>query len=410
MPDSTKIDIGGGRNVWVMDTEGTPFGSKLSVSVVDGVLLGCLSSDPMGVGHLVDRVQKQAVVVPELQERLTRKAGKRSEDRVFDRGWVRWRRDEEASPPSGRLSYELTWHEEKGSAGRLWCNERLPPASHLGVAFDVAELEQVLGPAADAVIIMPYSILESLLLQPGAPAVLQSVDAVVKAGGGNQPVAFAALFGGDYSGRILGMKVPTVMLGVKLMDCRKALASVGGALDRVNMEHGWGLIPDHAEVDGVPVTVLNSTRAGVYSSMKSRERPALATTRGWLILSSCTYSLAKLLGDVQKPERAKTHRTRWVEGLDTEVDAAYAWADLESTGGALRNAIAVYSLVLLAQNSEGSQRTRAVLNHARAWIDAVRPLRTCVLRLAPVGESGFEVRFRLAEDCGGEKSTGNLLH
>ena len=91
---------------------------------------------------------------------------------------------------------------------------------------------------------------------------------------------------------------------------------------------------------------------------------------------------------------------RWQKGIEVRHAHSYAWLNLRSAGRALRNGIAVYSLILMAQNTQGSAEARKSLEHVKAWIDVMRPLKTCSLWLNSRG-SQFDLQFKLGDETGG---------
>ena len=86
----------------------------------------------------------------------------------------------------------------------------------------------------------------------------------------------------------------------------------------------------------------------------------------------------------------------WHRGIGGRDAAGYAWIDIEPTGRALKNAIAIYKLILMMQNTGVSLKTRENLRYVEVWIDAMIPLKTCFLWLDFDG-SEFEVLFKLGE-------------
>jgi hypothetical protein len=338
------------------------------------------------VNVLARRVERRAGLVPELQQRL---ASPSSRSDVLDRGWVRGLLDKNAGGASG-LEYELTSYAPTGAKGRLLGHVHLPPAAHVGKVVDVGALERLLGDAPDMLFLLPSAYLESSVERSALPAGVRQVTRRLWGALENDAFAFAALFGGDLGGRILGMRVPCLMLGGRVRDAEEAFDSIGSLLDALNREHGLGLIPRRVTAGGRTLLVLDGSRAGLYSSLASSERPAVAVESGWLIFSSSRGALERLLGrggEVSGP-------SRWRAGMEEGDGYAFGWMDIESAGQAVKNSLAVYSLVLMVRQSEGSAVTRAQLDAAREWIEVLAPLKTCSLWLDDDG-SRTELRFRL---------------
>lgn len=396
-----KINLHGGRQAWLLNADEQDSDSKWSFAVVEGVLLACFSPDAAGVRHIMNRIERGASLLPELQERLAaepevRGQGSevRDEGHIFDRGWANWYRSRTDTPM--KLSYALTSLEGNSVAGRMSGNWGLGIATSALQVSDsgLTKLGRILGDAPDAFVIAPFTYVEPFLSGRNAPDGMKAAGQILRAGTPEGGFAFVCLLGRGYSGRILGLKVPTVMFGIEIEDGDKALDMVAEALDKLNAQYGWALIPRRVETSGRPAIVLDSSRAGIYSSLSSRQRAVFAVEEGWLVFSSNMEALNKLL--VRSQRSAAVAQGLW-RAKEVQDASAYAWLDLESMGQSLRNAIAVYSLILMVQNDKSSVETRRSLEYIKGLIDSAQPLKTCFFWLGFEG-SEFEVRFKLGAD------------
>jgi len=442
--DLRKIKLDRHRKIWVLDCEEMGPGWCLSLSVADGVLLGCLSSDPTGVKYIMNRLRSGALIVPELQESLESRSEGECSDRllgasarVLDRGWVNWRRFRDGSLVSSKLRYALAPRGESSLTGWVKGDSSLfvaPPASgerSLGHSYSqnltqavsvvdapvlrgAARLERLLlGGTPDAAVIAPFSYVEPYLSGRNASAGLKVTGQTLCAGAAEEACVFAGLFSGDYSGRILGLKVPTLMVGVEVKDPVRVPGMVEDMLDGLNAQYGWALIPRRASVDGhslqgTPdealteggIVMLDSTREGIYGSLRPRERPAFTSKEGWLVFSSNMEALVKLVnrqtGGLRPVTAASDTNAKWFKGMAEREGSAYAWLDLEPTSRALKNAMAVYSLVLMVQKAEGNAKTRESLERVKVWLDVICSWKTCSLWIT-AGGSEFEACFTLGQ-------------
>jgi hypothetical protein len=71
----------------------------------------------------------------------------------------------------------------------------------------------------------------------------------------------------------------------------------------------------------------------------------------------------------------------------------YAWSDLATSGKAVRNALAVYSLALAVGDATNSAATRRALDEAREWIVALQELGELNARLERDG-ADLVIHFR----------------
>jgi len=280
-----------------------------------------------------------------------------------------------------------------------------PAADGAPTPEPLAGVAALLGDAPDALAWAPLGCFAPLPAQPGAPEGLRIAYAAVSERAASNSPVFACLLSAAYSGRILGLKTPALLAGVKLRSTGSVVAVAEQTLDRLNARYGWGLIP-RREVVGDEAAgpreliILDGTRPGVYSSLRAGEKPALAAAGDWLLFGSNADVLRGFLDRAGGPAEAggTEPAPRWLAAVRTEA-AGGLWVDLDATGQALRKVLAVYSLVLMAQNTEDSSRARRQMEEARRWIDAVRPLQQFAA-WASADAADVKVGFRLGPRFG----------
>lgn len=381
-----------GRRIWIYDTGKSPSDPKLSIALADGLLLGCLSSEPDGVSYLVDRIEGGGPLLGELAETIG-KTGQ--EDNCLDSGWLIGRSGSAGFIPS-KVRWALTSCWENYLAGWVKGKLAMPEAGPLAETVDLKELKHILGNAPATFAILPYAYVESLVSNPNSPAYLKVIARAIRQGIPDKGCFFACLLSSEYSGRILGLRVPAVVAGVKMRDGEKPLDLVIETLDKLNAKYGWALIPGH-EGDDQQVVVIQSTRSDVYGSLKAEERVAFTARDGWLIFSSNMASLKKLMaGAAQDAERNTAEANAgWARGIGDRPAVAYASMNMEATGKALKDALAVYSLVLMVQNSgEDAASQRKTLDAAKGMINSVAALREGKFWLSRTADE-TKLEFRL---------------
>jgi len=385
-----KTRLEGGRRAWLLET-GTR--EKLSLAIVEGMLLGCYSEDPTAVRYLVDRVERGAHLRPDLRKEVD--AG--DVDGCADRGWFSAYVRQSGARVPYTFRYTLDTHDADGSEGQViglpgrvrppaGVNARLPEA--------LASARKLIGADPDMLLLAPFGYAKPFLSGRGVPEGLTFVEECLDETMADDGYMFACLFGGEMSGRILGLRVPSLIIGAEVREESEGEAVASALLDRLNARYGWSLIPRLVEEGGQQIFVLDTGRGGLYGSIGMRERPAYAVKDGWFVFSSNMDVLARWLTGRLAPSSAGA---AWQEAESPPANsAAYGWVDLQSTGQAVRNAIAVYSLALMAQNSAGNAATRRNLEEAKMWINALTPLETCALWLGE-HEDEFDLRFRLGD-------------
>lgn len=385
-----ELKLSDGRRIWVLDvprysesggerviTFETVKDMKLSLGVVEGVLLGCLSSDPKGVRYLMDRVARGDAVTAPLRERL-----RFGLDHVLDRGWF-------MSGTGISSKYEFTFINETGAEGwvKVKLLKRLKAETRLNqYADNLADLGVMLGEMPDAFLTIPLEQMERLLSTAGVRYKARKIimnTAMLMADEDSQ--SFVCLAGGDYSGRILGLKVPAFAVGLKMLDEVNALEVITDTVDEVNAEYDWALVPRRLECAGSQITVLDSARPGtLYDGIGPDERAAFIVKNGWCVFVSNVAVLEKLL--VERGTAGFDYA--WLRGCKEKDAVGYAWINFADTGLALRNAIAVCSLALMAQGNGSSIVTRKDLDYMRRWID---PMSSMEVGSFWLDTDGFEV-------------------
>ena len=387
LSDFRRLQTESGGQVWYTSMTKDRDGLKLSIVVVQGVLVGCLSQDPSAARYVADRIERHAPVIAELKQRLDSVETDNAPSGILDRGWLDWSWAS-GRPGAGKVQYALVSYGEHGSAGWIRGTVPLPQGPPLRDTVDVSELELLLGNTPDALFVIPRYYIEPFLSATnGAPA-LAIAERFLKDSATENGSVFISLSGGAYSGRVLGLRVPTVLTGVKGKNADTILDRVADSMDQVNRRYRLGLVPSRTVVQGRPAMTLGLSRNDLFARLRPEERPAFVLATNWLVLGSNVEMLGKIVGG-----RSDVGRARWSEGLGRASDAtAYAWIDLETVHQAVKNALAVYTLWLLARSGEARIEGRDQLNNLSGWIDALRSLKTCRLWLKsdPVG---FDLQF-----------------
>ena len=88
LEDFQRIKIGI-RPAWILDLDPDDWGkdTRLSVSLIEGMLVACLGSDPLGVRHVIDRIERHAPLVPELESKLAGTNSGPTLEPTLDRAW-----------------------------------------------------------------------------------------------------------------------------------------------------------------------------------------------------------------------------------------------------------------------------------------------------------------------------------
>jgi hypothetical protein len=358
--DFAKQTFPGGRRGWLLeDTEQDFPGQHLSLAVADGALLAVLSAHPQGVNVPLERIERDAEILPGL------KAGLRDRDGVessMDRGWLAL-----DGPHGDSWNYDIALNRPGlAEASFTGSADLLPAAGEINVQERLDELVGVLKDAPGALIVGPFSLLKSSLTD-GDVRFVADLLAEHTSGGAD---SFITLCASGYSGRILGYKVATLMMGVRLKNRHESEAIIDGVLDNMNAEFGTTLIQRDVPMQGIRMKTIESVKKGPLSRLAREERPAYTMVGDWLFISSNRKALEKVRR--KKPNKAGP----WREELQSQPGHMVLWTDLESTGKSLSKVAAVYDLISLFQGqSSKNSPVRQNIALAQEWIDTLMPMK-----------------------------------
>ena len=409
-----KVRMEGGRQIWRIIKKEHPTDPELSLAMVEGVLLACLSNDPSGVRHMIERIERGVSLAPALKEQINACPSDGTTNGIMDHGYFRFRNEDSGDIKMRKVTYEFTGFglntlkgRIKGDADLLW--ERMPELNtsissdrgsltyNLKKTTGLHDLPVILGRKPDMFVVMPFSMMEPFLTGRYVSRAVRIISRAVKLHSIPDSAMFISMYSGDLSGRILGVKVPSLVSGIPVNDDCNFVARISETVDVLNSLYKSSLIPRREEIAGRVVVAIDSTRQqGVYDSIAPTDKPAITEKNHWLMMSSSLGTLSNVV--CSSSQGTVSSEQLWARGLDNITNCAgYAWIDLESTGDALRNAIAAYSLVLIAQNTPNAAETRKKMAGFQAWLNVIKPLKTCELKLV-TDDSNLELLFAFGSD------------
>jgi len=386
MKDFERVSLDHGKRMWRLKPGKLGGGMHLTVAATEGILLGCLSADPYGVRHILDRIDQKLPLTRRAQKVIGTVNGAA---RVEDNLWFQWHVDMGEGFATYESTMGMTLKGEAGSSG-WFRSDFLPSPSAAGAvsAADVGTIEKLVGNVPDAVMVGDLAGLLSILpASPGWEDARKIADTVAGEAAEGSGGFLALLAGRDYLGEIAGPKIAAIVAGVRLKDGVAAADAVGRVLDKLNADYGLSLIPKRVEGD-LGVIGLNSTRPGTFKLFPAGERPAFAGVDGWLLFGTNRKALEKLL------TMDRSGNCRWVDNMERGPGICVA-GDLEETGKAVENALAAYTLIMDIQAGKKNKDLAACLDMVKAWARVGSVLKTGTFRLhAPDGQP--EVRFEFA--------------
>lgn len=345
-------------------------GGQITLALVEGMILGCLSDDDAAMEYVIDVYNGTYPSVLSRKD-LARWNLDLIQSRSGDRLWYTDNRIAGTSPLAGPWLIEFGFTNDTRIAGTA--RELVPVdfgASAIA-AFDPAGLDALWGRRPIAISVLDHAVI--------APAIATStgmVADIVHDVLGDKPGGIAVgMFGGSISGRFKGIKVPTFMAAMTLPPDTDVDALIRRKVDSWNARYRWGLVPVASAVGTSLIYRLEGTADNFYSTLSASEQVAITRAGNWLVVSSNFKGLEALASN---PENAGNgSRAPWAEQVDwmsSNDGLGYLGVDLIRGSETIRLAISAYSLKLLFEDASGSRETRQSLNEIKAWLDVAARL------------------------------------
>jgi len=179
-----------------------------------------------------------------------------------------------------------------------------------------------------------------------------------------------AVLSGDHSGRLLGIRVPVLFVAVRTRGIDPVDKELPGLIDEINARYDLGLVVTRHPVENWSMYIIDSNRENLYGRMEANEKAGLAVRDGWALLSTSSGALESIL------TRGGTagDTVRWINAFRKEESGAIAWADLEGASATLRQATAVYALVMIATMGNRDRETMQWLSTAGSVLQSLGSL------------------------------------
>ena len=368
-PDLKRAATRNGWLVWVW-TPRELKGQRVTFALVEGMLVGCVASETLGIDDILAGVDGHTVTLADRP--WLHLAGK---PQPPDRGWYRDAR-------GALFPFHLTLLANGGARARVETPWTVPAVPATPATGDVARLDgfaQLISSNAVAAAVVDRRWMQGWLADYMTNAVGRELAALVTAENAG-PVALA-LLAGDYSGRFMAVRLPTLMAGLggsPVAQNRFVLA----AMDRLNALTRWGLVAAPVMVASAPAFAIEATGESVYARLSREENIAYTPTADGLVFASNLATMDRLLRERAGQARGPSSRfSALLAGVQDGSVRAGLWLDTAEAAKVARLGVTAWSLKLLLEDAQGSQPARQRLNDFKAWMDA----------LAPLGQLGIEV-------------------
>ena len=377
-PSLETIDLPSGRTAWRLRIP--EFGDReLGIAFVEGMVIAVVSRDWNAIAGLVDcydglRPRILHTFTAETEQWVMSGAGR-------DRGWFRkfpseaWLLEIQAFERD-EIRLSLRW---TGTPDVLVSRVSVPVESELSAWFDRI-------PRAFCV---SHPALLRAMHQGAGAFPIHSLLQPISSAAGSDYLYFVAT-GGEYGGRVSGLRVPALFACVPLFNGIEPEAVAGSVLQQISERSGVDLWFRPDEIAGMPVSVIESEDSSSYGRFADGEKSVCFRLGRWLIFCSCRDALQRLAerqiwAGAAGPE-SKSRGILLTEAIGGEDCLAVGWAELGPAMKSLRNLLAVFALSQQGQSS-GGDRAMNLYRVVQGVSEALEAFR--ILRVRAVPESPF---------------------
>jgi hypothetical protein len=357
-PRESLLHLGHARGVdiWMVD-DGSSDPERLYFSITRGMMVGCYAGDPTAQRRLLDLLDYGNPHWEELANKMDPEQVC-SSGTAPDRGWLEVPFQEQTEG----LRFSLERVDARTLKGQICGSVRIPLQATVDRAAVEEAIEQFSFP--DSLIwgvTTPDSI--PLLLRQFASLQKETVDLP------NSVPVFLGLQGGAFSGRFLGMKVPSLLAAIPLISQAEGDRLVNGVLDEINRERKAGLVPRVSVQNGYALTLIDASVRSPYSLLSDKDKVACLYRNGWLMVATHAGALSQIAAwmDSGSTRNGPTFQTADLPAL------AHLWMDMESLRTTVPPILQMYKFKLLLDRGAESRLMRERLAEVEAWLESFEP-------------------------------------
>ena len=385
----------GNLTIWLSRTRFGKSNLRLSLALSEGLVLACISEDPIGVRTLLEAAENYPY--RHTVAGLGRPAVARGLLKGSSRHWGWFEANHKPVAFQFALRPETVNLEMSGT-------EVLPAALPLKEAEGTVNAMNLIGTTSDFAALLPLDWVSAFIPPDPSLLFLKTVRELADPKGApDHALAFMALLDQDHNGRIRGpinknlrslikgVKAPTLLVALQIQSDAEADNRIHQMLTKLNSQYGLELTAGPFEPEsGLRITSIYDARKSFYSSFEPEERVAYVVRGNWLILASNGSVLKKLLS-----QPTTGGKKEWK--LDTtSLPAASAWANLNGVGQTLKNVSGVAKLAAMLDASNGSQALREKLDQAGMVAAVLRELNQAHLTMQS-SPGGFRLNLTIGE-------------
>lgn len=389
--DFCPFRVEGGRTVYLTSAKFAQPGQRLSLALVDGLVVGCVSFYPLGARALLETGDRYPWK-PSLKTSGQLAQARALLPATLPSHWG-WSIMPGAAADDGAAADVLAYTLDLTSDHRLALHAAaagtLPGSTGPLTAPRLAPVTRLLGDSPDLIAVLPLASVSSILNRPAAPLWMDPVRSLLApAVAPTGALAVVALLNPAHSSRIRGplgatlgaltkgLKVPTLVVGFQVASADDADSRLDTALNQFNARYGSSLARNPALGDDDAVTLIQEMKSGVYAQFEPDERIACTLSGGWLFICSNAAILKRRLAAIEPAAAPMSTIPAWIDATTRPSASGAAWLNLKAAGKSIRDAAAAATLLAIAtegqktdQNGQSDWRsTLAVWRQAGEWL------------------------------------------
>ena len=388
--DFCPFRVEGGRTVYLTSAKFSQPGQRLSLALVDGLVVGCVSLYPLGARALLETGDRYPWK-PSLKTsgQLARARALLPGELPSHWGWCIMPGAAEGDGAAADvLAYTLDLTGDHRIALHAAAVGTLPGTAGSLTASRLVPVARLLGDSPDVIAVLPLATVSSALLRSEAPLWAEPVRTLLAtATAPPGALAFVALLNPAHSSRIRGplgatlgaltkgLKVPTLVAGFQVTSAEEIDARLDTVLNQLNARYGSNLAHTPALGEDGSVTLIQETKSGFYFQFEPDERIACTLSDGWLFICSNAAILKKRLAAREPAGAPASSPPAWSEAATRTPSGAAAWLNLKAAGKSIRDAAATATLLAIATDGPNSKQadwrsTLAVWREAGEWLQS----------------------------------------
>ncbi len=377
-----------GRKIWKIDLGEKPGKPSLSVSIAEGLLIGCYSEDPFAIHAAIDSLDG---LEPDLGDRpqgalnqLNTWAGD-----ARDHGFLKLPSATFPQPGFFRVD-QVSKRHLSGSMQAAWLHTDHPAFTP---EHGIDQTRTLLGDIPLGVMMVPTDLLAELCSFKLLSSKAQKYGTLLNHIPSKNITL--ALLGDEFKGNMKDIGIPSLVLAVKLRSVEQGPKFAEACIETMNGLHKLDLRSERVTGHARPVFALQGAGDEVYSYFRGDDRAGYVLLDDMIVIGSHLGPLRRLADRYDTPvAEFEARQGRWLPELFLHHNNGFLWMDAAKGSKAVREAIAANKLRLLFDDPIEHRQTIKKWERTGKWLKQVEPVET--IRLwHRMDEGNNQIRFSL---------------